>query len=188
MVLQGSYLPFVHSFCARLVTCILTLIPCLHSVPSLSHLCLVVLGKSAGLSKIFILMMHPSRDSGPPFLPKLNWFHYEGSIKCDSHSLQVVDMLSEMLPTYNQPKTATLSNRHLNAAKIVTHARYELTDYLYVRWDDLRRLVWIWAFDLFSDDTRGGVYRRTHVPPRTFWIFDKCEVGGWVYYIFTDGN
>ena len=70
-------------------------------------------------------MMHPSRDSGPPFLPKLNWFHYEGSIKCDSHSLQVVDMLSEMLPTYNQPKTATLSNRHLNAAKIVTHVTYE---------------------------------------------------------------
>ena len=137
-MLQGSYLPFVHSFCARLVTCILTLIPCLHSVPSLSHLCLVVLGKSAGLSKIFILMMHPSRDSGPPFLPKLNWFHYEGSIKCDSHSLQVVDMLSEMLPTYNQPKTATLSNRHLNATKIVTHARYELTDHVVCK---MRRLM-----------------------------------------------
>ena len=47
------------------------LLPCLESVPSLSHLRLVVVGDSGGLSKRFVSMLHPSRNSGPPLLPKL---------------------------------------------------------------------------------------------------------------------
>ena len=76
-------------------------IPCLESVPSLSHLRLVVLGESAGLSKNFVFMMHPSRDSGPPLLPKLAWFHRVTAThlwtSCQKDA------------AHNQPKTETLS-------------------------------------------------------------------------------
>ena len=84
------------------------LIPCLESVPSaLSHLLLVVLG----VSKIFVLMMHSSHDSEPLLLPKLTWFHYEGSVDCDSHSL--VDMLSERWsPQQPAQKPQHYPNRH----------------------------------------------------------------------------
>ena len=103
------------------------LIPCLESVPSLSHLRLVVLGESAGLSKNFVLMMHPSRDSGPTLLPKLTWFHYEGPVECDSHSL--VEMLSERwCPQQPAKNREAILITTLNAVKIVPHARYELTD------------------------------------------------------------
>jgi F-box-like len=104
------------------------LIPCLESVPSLSHLRLVVLGESesAGLSKNFVLMMHPSRDSGPPLLPKLTSFHYEGPVECDSHSL--VDMLSERWCAQSAKNRNAIPIATLNTAKIVSHARYELTD------------------------------------------------------------
>ena len=104
MVLQGStYLPFVHSFCARLVTCsvcasrsgISTMSPVsrvrtfpLRSTPDASGS-----RRMGGIVEFFVLMMHPSCHSGPPLLPKPTWFHYEVSVECDSHSL--VDMLSE---------------------------------------------------------------------------------------------
>ena len=91
------------------------LIPCLESVPSLSHLRLVVLGEStAGLSKHFVLMMHPldSCDSGPPLLPKLAWFHR---------------VTANHLWTCCRRDGYPIAT--LNAAKIVHHARYYLTDY-----------------------------------------------------------
>ena len=87
-----------------------------------------------GLSKIFVLMMHSSRDSEPLLLPKLTWFHYEGSVDCDSHSL----VNGEMVPATTSPKTATLSQSPPNVAKIVTHARYELTDHVVCK---MRRLM-----------------------------------------------
>jgi hypothetical protein len=102
------------------------LIPCLESVTSLSHLRLVVVGESAGLSKNFVSMMHPSRDSGPPLLPKLTWFHYEGPVACDSHSL--VDMLSERWSPPPATNGNAISIATLNTAEIVSHGRYELTD------------------------------------------------------------
>jgi len=102
------------------------LIPCLESVPSLSHLSLVVAGESTGLSKNLVSMMHPSRDPGPPLLPKLTWFHYEGPMDCDSPSL--VDMLSERWCSQPAKNGNAIPIATLNTAEIVSHARYELTD------------------------------------------------------------
>lgn len=102
------------------------LLPCLESVPSLSHLRLVVVGDSGGLSKRFVSMLHPSRDSGPPLLPKLTWFHYEGPVECESHSL--VDMLSERWCPQPAKNSNAISTASLNTVEIVTHMRYELTD------------------------------------------------------------
>jgi hypothetical protein len=96
----------------------------LSRVPSLSHLRLVVLGESAGLSKNFVLMMHPSCDSGPPLLPKLTWFHYEGPIESCGH------VVGEMVSTTSQ-KPQGYPN-HDCYPQLVSHARYdsesELTD------------------------------------------------------------
>ena len=133
MVLQSStYLTFVHSSCNLQRLCIEKqhiyvedLIPCLclQSVPSLSHLRLVVLGESAGLSKNFI-MMHPSRDFGPSLLPKLAWFHRVTAIhlwtccrRDGAHN--------------NQPETETLSQSppSTQLKSFVHHARYDLTNY-----------------------------------------------------------
>ena len=102
------------------------LIPCLESVPSLSHLHLVVVGESGGLSKNFVSMMHPSRISGPPLLPKLTWFHYEGPVECDSHSL--VDMLSERWCPQPVKNGNAIPIATLDTAEIVSHMRYELAD------------------------------------------------------------
>jgi hypothetical protein len=102
------------------------LIPCLESVPSLSHLRLVVFGESAGLSKNFVMMMRPSADSRPPLLPKLIRFRYEGPVECDSHSL--VDMLSERwCPQLSKNRNA-IPIATLSVAEIISRARYELTD------------------------------------------------------------
>jgi hypothetical protein len=104
------------------------LIPCLESVPSLSHLRLVVFGESAGLSKNFVMLLHPSADSGPSLLPKLTQFRYEGPVECDSHSL--VEMLSERWcpqPSKNR-NTGPLAIAILSVAEIISRARYELTD------------------------------------------------------------
>ncbi|KIM44059.1 hypothetical protein M413DRAFT_443120 [Hebeloma cylindrosporum] len=102
------------------------LIPCLESVPSLCYLRLIVVGESAGLSKNFVSVMHPSRDPGPPLLPKLTWFHYEGSVECDSHSL--VDMLSERWRPQQAKNDNAVPIAILNTAEIVSRARYELPD------------------------------------------------------------
>ena len=102
------------------------LIPCLESVPSLSHLSLVVAGESAGLSKNLVSRMHPSRDPGPPLLPKLTWFRYEGPVDCDSHSL--VDMLSERWCSQPARNGNAIPVATLNTAEIVSRAQYELAD------------------------------------------------------------
>ncbi|KAF8966047.1 hypothetical protein BDZ97DRAFT_1917754 [Flammula alnicola] len=73
------------------------LIPCLETVPSLSHLRLTVLGDglhpSTALTNKLVSMMNLAHNSGQPLLPNLESFEYRGRIMCDSTSL--VDMLSK---------------------------------------------------------------------------------------------
>ena len=80
----------------------------------------VVLGGSAGLSKFFVLMMHPSCDFGPLYFP-----NSLGSI--ERQTLTCGHVVGEMVPTTTSQNVIPIVT--LNAAKIVPHARYDLTDY-----------------------------------------------------------
>ena len=88
-------------------------------------------------------------------------------------------IVGEMVSTTTGQNPNSIPITILSAAKIVPHARYELRTTLYLIWDDsrtvTRRLIWIWAFDLFSDEhyrRLGGrrvTQTRTHTPSSSCW-------------------
>ena len=136
------------------------LIPCLETMPSLTHLHLEMVGITnpmMGLTRLFVTSLDPLSNSKTPLLPNLKYFEYKGRVLCDYRT--IVDMLAHRWRLYDSGTSQSRVSQ-LKLAEVLSTVPYHVAAGMQEELSRLSEEGMVVRIESLAPTTLG--YARTH--------------------------